>query len=109
MSDPVKLVARPTRLPLKDTCAAECAVLTTRRWDEVVQALRSPVFNPLVAHFLVRAFTSDEIDEFVAHIIVVEAALGMQSDFKSGVRPKIPGPKQGATERVARRTAAITG
>ena len=30
-----------------------------------------------IAHFLVRALMTDGIDEFLAHIIVVEAALGL--------------------------------
>jgi hypothetical protein len=90
---------KPTRLPLQDGSSGMCAALSEDHWNNILTAIVSPFFNPLVEHFLVRAFTSNAIDEFLSHVIVVEAALGMESDYKKG----------GATKRVAQRAASITG
>jgi hypothetical protein len=103
-------VERPMARPLKDGAQDMFASLTDQRWKDVERALRSPIFNTLVVHFLVRAFAANDIDEFVSHVIVIEAALGMQIDFDAKARPKLPGNKNpGATERVACRARAITG
>jgi len=67
------------------------------------------LFNSLVVHFLVRAFLSEGIDEFLGHIIAVEAALGMVRDHDRRSRPKTGGKDLGATERLARRIATLTG
>jgi hypothetical protein len=99
---------KPTRMLLLDNSHAAFNALTDQRWQDIGRAVQSPIFNPLVAHFMVRAFTSDDIDEFLAHIIVIDAAIGMASDHDARRRPTITG-SQGATERVSRRAAAITG
>lgn len=101
---------RPFRLPLNDEIDGSFANLTDARWNILDMAQSSPIFNPLVMHFLVRAFTSDGIDEFLGHVTTVEAALGMSSDFGVGTpRPLIGKKNPGATVRVKRRIAALTG
>jgi hypothetical protein len=81
--------------------------LTDQRWNEITSALHLPAFNQRVVHFLVRAFATDGIDEFLAHAITIEAALGRPEDFHGSTRPRIGRQNPGATERVARRVEAI--
>jgi hypothetical protein len=57
----------------------------------------------------VRAFLSEGIDEFLAHLTTIEAALGLHADYYPRLRPK-PDPHgslKGAAERVAARIAAL--
>jgi len=101
---------RPFCLPLNDDLDAYYADLTDERWRSLETAQASPVVNPLVVHFLTRAFASEGIDEFLGHITTIEAALGMSSDYGIGrPRPSIGRSNPGATERVKRRISALTG
>lgn len=50
------------------------------RWREVETALASDLFSTPVAHFLVAAFLGEGIDEFIAHLTSLEAALGLRVD-----------------------------
>ena len=71
--------------PAHYNLAAEASGLTTYAndgtWSELERASKSPLFETPVRHFLVRAFYSSGIDEFIAHLTVLEAALGLQSDY----------------------------
>ena len=89
---------RRTELPLDGPAAAQgLALFDNDRWSAVERALGSPLFETPVAHFFVRAFLSEGIDEFLAHLTTIEAALGLRADYD---RP-------GATSRLARRIAAL--
>src|SRR6516162_8818555 len=59
------------------------------------------------AHFFVRAFASEGIDEFLAHIMVVESALGSALDHDRRTRPKFGRKDPGTTDRVAWRVAGL--
>ena len=101
-------VERPLVLPLEDGCASELRDWDDRGWDSVIAAQRSPLFDTPVAHFFVRAFLSDGIDEVLGHLTTIEAALGVQADYDRRLRSKADkGP--GATRRVAARVAALLG
>lgn len=101
---------RPFRLPLNDDLDAYYADLTDERWRNLERAQGSPIVNPLVVHFMTRAFASQGIDEFLGHVTAIEAALGMSSDYSVGKpRPPIGRSNPGATERVKRRISALTG
>lgn len=101
-------VERPTRLPLTDAAISETAFLDDTAWSEFLEARGSPLFAGPIEHFIIRAFASDGIDEFLAHITVIEAALGIPSDHDPRRRLKIPGQqRQGATARVAWRLTAL--
>jgi hypothetical protein len=80
---------RPAELRL-DGPAAELglALLDNDRWSAVETALGSPLFETPVAHFFVRAFLSEGIDEFIAHLTTIEAALGLRADYFPRLRPK---------------------
>jgi hypothetical protein len=72
---------QPERLNLNDAAAVEAPnLLNNEVWCELKRAQQSPLFETPIAHFLVRAFHSDGVDEFLAHITTIEAALGLESD-----------------------------
>lgn len=58
-------------------------------------------------HFLVRAFLEDDIDEFLAHLITIEAAVGSPVDHDRKIRPKLPGKERGASERLKLRVGGL--
>jgi hypothetical protein len=73
-----------------------------------LEARKSPLFAGPVPHFVIRAFASEGIDEFLAQITVIEAALGMPIDHNTRDRPKLSGRNNpGATARVAARLSAL--
>lgn len=101
-------IERPTRLPLTDAAIPQTAYLDDAAWTELLEARRSPLFHRPIDHFAIQAFASDGIDEFLAHVTVIEAALGQPIDHDPRKRPKINGQRrQGATARVAWRLAAL--
>ncbi len=101
-------VERPTRLPLTDAAIPQTAYLDDSAWIELMEARRSSLFQGPIEHFAIRAFASDGIDEFLAHVTMIEAALGQPIDHDPRKRPKITGQRrQGATARVAWRLAAL--
>ena len=94
---------RPTRLPLLDGAQRGLALCTDEAWRELEAARARPLFETPIAHFLVRAFLSDGMDEVMAHMTAVEAAVGLEMDHKKRMRPK-PDPLREvstATERMA--------
>ncbi|MBN7807758.1 MULTISPECIES: hypothetical protein [Agrobacterium] len=100
---------RPTALGLDDEAQSELAKFTDDAWRELETALASALFETPVAHFLVRGFLADGMDEVMAHMTAIEAAVGLGMDHKKGLRPK-PDPHKkvsSATERVAARVAAV--
>lgn len=42
-----------------------------------------------VLHFLLRAYRSSEIDEFLAHITVIDSALGLHTDHGKGATARL--------------------
>ncbi|QEO78863.1 hypothetical protein [Pseudomonas brassicacearum] len=95
---------RPVELRLTDAASELLAGLGYTQWQAFQTALDSKLFETPIMHFLVRGFLSDGIDEFMAHLTTVEAALGLQDDHDSSSRRNFT--KMGATKRVARRLAA---
>ena len=67
----------PVELSLKDAAAPELALWDQSRWAIVEQAKQSVLFETPIAHFLVRAVLAEGVDEFLAHITTIEAALGL--------------------------------
>jgi hypothetical protein len=101
---------RPERYQITDdeVVAAAYAKLDDARWNKLCAAIRAPLFRPQIVHFLVRAFSADGIDEFLAHITAIEAALGMKSDYaRHNERPMTRLGNIGATKRIAERLAQL--
>jgi hypothetical protein len=98
---------RPSTLSLDDSAKTELQRFGDAAWTELQTALAAPLFETPVVHFLVRAFLADGVDEVMAHMTAIEAALGLETDHKRQLRPKPdPHPKPSATERVAARIGA---
>ncbi len=99
---------RPTRLPLKGEAIPQLAkVLNEPLWAQstLVRDTRS-TRRPL-QHFFVRAFLEDDIDEFLAHLITIEAALGLPEDHDRKTRQKLPGRERGASDRLKWRVRGL--
>lgn len=99
----------PVALPLRDAVSQLPNMLCEKAWADLQAALRSPLFETPVTHFLVRAYLADGIDEFLAHLTTLEAALGTQRDYPP--RPKADPHKhlRGATQRMAVRVSSLLG
>ena len=100
----VKVDERPQRLHLENDVVEKLHFFNTEFWQRLLLACASPVFAGPVQHFLVRAFATSGIDEFLSHITVIEAALGLVDDHSR--RPKLP-RNPGATARVAARLSYL--
>jgi hypothetical protein len=96
----------PERARLKsDDIAAEISQwLTDERWNDLVAAQESPLFETPVKHFFVKAFLEEPIDEFLAHLTTIEAALGLESDYPRRGHPR---PTKGATRLMADRVSTL--
>ncbi|MBN9336138.1 hypothetical protein [Devosia sp.] len=72
----------PAHYRLADDAEGLPALVNDTAWSQTVLAMESVLFDAPIRHFLVRAFYSSGIDEFMAHLTVFEAALGLHSDFQ---------------------------
>ncbi len=101
---------QPVELRLRDEAKAELTVWDQDRWVIVEQAKRSVLFETPIAHFLVRAFLAEGVDEFLAHITTIEAALGLRADYQKSFRIA-PDRHKGmrATNRMRGRVAGLLG
>jgi hypothetical protein len=101
----------PERIELKAAAAVEAPnLLNDKVWSELVTAHQSLLFETPIAHFLVRAFLADGVDEFLAHITTIEAALGLQSDYGGKFPSQVAKRRTlGATARMAARVSALLG
>lgn len=65
---------------------------------------RLQVFPQLVGR---RAFLEDDIDEFLAHLITIEAALGLPEDHDRRTRQELRGKDPGSTDRLKWRVGGL--
>ena len=79
---------RPTTYRLEDVAATQLAGYPPSAWADLEAARAATVFETPVVHFLVRAFLAEGIDEFMAHMTTIEAALGVELDHRRKLRPK---------------------
>ena len=95
---------------LDDNAATELTVWDQSRWVIVEQAKQSVLFETPVAHFVIRAFLAEGVDEFLAHITTIEAALGLRADYQKSFRVA-PDRHKGmrATNRMRGRVAGLLG
>ncbi|MEX5571524.1 hypothetical protein Q1J52_01150 [Pseudomonas lijiangensis] len=97
---------RPVEFRLTDSAKGMMSQLGETRWSTFQTALNSDLLKPPIMHFLVRAFLSDGIDEFMAHMTTIEAALGLHADHDRKAR-SLHHPGWWATRRVGARVASI--
>lgn len=101
---------RPIELRLEDDVATELPVWDQSRWSIVEQAKQSILFETPVTHFLVRAFLAEGVDEFLAHITTIEAALGLRADYQKNFRVAPDRHKRlRATDKMRGRVAGLLG
>jgi hypothetical protein len=100
----------PVRFPLEDHAAAELKLWDQARWDVVQQARKTPLFETPIVHFFVRAFLADDVDEVLAHMTTIEAALGLHADYQPSGRV-LPDRRKRmtATNRMRSRVAGLLG
>lgn len=95
-------------LTLEDSSRSELASFDEAGWKRLETARTTTLLATPVEHFLVRAFGSDGIDEMMAHMTAIEAAVGEEGDHRRRLRVKPdPHPRLGPTERVAARVAGL--
>jgi len=80
---------RPITLWLAESEITEIKRLTHEAWEELRNARATELFETPVVHFLVRAFLANGIDEFMAHLTVIEAAFGIHGKPKSNLPKKV--------------------
>lgn len=95
---------------MDDAAATELPVWDQSRWAIVEQAKQSTLFETPITHFLVRAFLSEGVDEFLAHITTIEAALGLRADYQKSFRVAPDRYKKlRATDKMRGRVAGLLG
>lgn len=99
---------RPSVLTLEEEASASLSAGIVDAWQKLESSRASELFATPIEHFLVRAYSSSGIDELLAHMTVLEAALGEEADHDRKLRPKAE-RDLGATERMARKVAGLLG
>jgi hypothetical protein len=79
---------RPMRRYLDTSVFDLSAWLNDKTLPLLMRARTSVLFETPTIHFLVRAFVSSGVDELLAHVTVIEAALGLRDDYDGRLRPK---------------------
>lgn len=99
---------RPSQLSLCEDAQAELGRFTEAAWRELQAARQTALFETPIVHFMVRAFLADGLDEIMAHMTAIEAAVGLEMDHRRKLRPK-PDPHKSVSpsDRVAARIAAL--
>ena len=95
----------PARYSLRSTAQSELSALNQTAWEALQRAKRSPLFKPPIQHFLVKAFQAKGVDEFMAHITAIDAAVGTANDHYQPNRTTYS--TLGSTVRVGTRLAAL--
>ncbi|WP_225010204.1 hypothetical protein [Novosphingobium percolationis] len=98
---------RPVVIHLSSDAADMLQLLDHGRWDQVQRASATDLFSTPVKHFLVRAFFSDGMDQIMAHMTTIEAALGMRADFGGPYPPGVS--RMAVKERLAKRIETLLG
>lgn len=100
----------PVELHLVDDVTTELPTWDQSRWEIVEQAKQSVLFETPIAHFLVRAFLEEGVDEYLAHITTIEAALGLRADYQKSFRmARDRHKKLHATNKIRGRIAGLLG
>lgn len=97
---------QPSILQLDEDDLQGLAQGLTETWGKLETARVTDLFTTPIEHFMVRAYASTGIDEVLAHMTVLEAALGEEADHDRKLRPKSERDLS-ATERMARKVAGV--
>ncbi|MDW9476926.1 hypothetical protein GOA69_32420 [Sinorhizobium meliloti] len=99
---------RRLMLPIDDQAILKLSDWQSARWLAFERARCSVLFETPIEHFLVRAFATEGIDSFLAHMTAIEAALGMSGDFRGQGAPSAP-PRKSAGKKMQARIASLVG
>lgn len=97
----------PLYVSLWDEAEAALPQLDQSWWARLETASGTALFSTPIKHFLVRAFFSDGMDEIMAHMTTIEAALGMHEDFTGPLPAGIK--KMAVNKRLAKRIERLLG
>lgn len=97
---------QPSILQLDEDDLEGLAEDLAETWRKLETARITDLFKTPIEHFMVRAYASSGIDEMLAHMTVLEAALGEEADHDRKLRPKCERDLS-ATERMARKVASL--
>lgn len=98
---------RPVRINLDDDARTVLAGFDHAWWARIEAALATSLFETPVKHFLVRAAFSEGMEQIMAHMTTIEAALGLRADFNQAGRPK--GTRMAPGDRMAKRVETLLG
>lgn len=98
---------RPARIHLDDGAETVLGGFNHAWWARIETATATSLFETPIKHFLVKAAFTEGMDQIMAHMTTIEAALGLRSDFKQGGRPK--GARMSPSDRLAKRLEALLG
>jgi len=99
---------RPLTLDLDRAAEQLSEVVNDRSWTMACAARATPLLQGPVAHFLVTGFVSQGVDQVLAHLLIIEAALGSAYDYGKGTPPRsIVRPKVRNAGRLKRRVAGL--
>lgn len=104
--DVVDEIEVPDTTSLDDSTAVALADFDHRSWTRFLMARSSAMMPGPITHFFVRAFTSNDVDEFLFHITTIEACLGQSKDHQDK-KQRLPDGSNGATARTAWRVSAL--
>jgi hypothetical protein len=100
----------PQSYPLVDNALPMASILNDENLAKFSIAQKSALFDSPVSHFFVRAFFAEGVDEFLAHITTIEAALGSKIDHDRKRRFKFgKNDDPSATSRISARLTALLG
>lgn len=98
----------PAHYRLADEASGLPAIVNEETWKRWQVAKSSGLFSSPIVHFIVRAFLTSKVDEFMAHLTALEAALGLAGDY--GMKSKSdPHRTVKPTARMAKRVEKLLG
>ncbi|BBI19327.1 hypothetical protein EKJ_01740 [Qipengyuania flava] len=98
---------RPVRIQFDGDAEAVLGGFNHAWWAGIEAATATSLFETPIKHFMVKAAFSDGMDQIMAHMTTIEAALGLRSDFNQAGRPK--GARMSPRDRLAKRVEALLG
>ena len=98
----------PVVAELKEGCLAELRRWDQSAWQSLEHARTTPLFETPIEHFFIRALMAEKIDEFIAYMTAIEAAIGLYGDYKAAARStQDPHGKMPATEKMKYRLVGL--
>ncbi|MDR3439975.1 hypothetical protein [Telmatospirillum sp.] len=84
----------PVVAELEEGCLDELLRWNQSVWQSFEHARTTPLFETPIQHFFIRALMAEKIDEFIAYMTAIEAAIGLHGDYNADAR-STPDPHKG--------------